>query len=172
MKCPFSALTCQYVPSDIKYFFYSLQNPENATIIISNRPDLVKTTHFSKSKDTILLVHGSGTSDPLFNKVRDAIVKAKIDMNIIGVQWQGFQGRNREINVRNCSKMFGKVVGDFLKDMKKDDGLNFSTITIVGHSIAGGFCGDIGLNINSEARTIYGLETCSRKNTAKFVEVS
>lgn len=117
------------------------------------------------------MVHGSGTWVPLITKVRNAIVKAKIDMNIIGVNWMGFQGRNKKVNVHNCSKLFGNLVGDFLKDMQKRHGLDFSTLTIVGHSIAGGFCGNIGLSIGSQARSIYGLEACSYKNTAKYVQV-
>lgn len=167
----FTAQTCNYVPTDIEYLFYSLRNPERPISIASNRPDLVRNTHFNKARDTILLVHGSGSGDALINKTRAAIVRAKIDVNIIGINWQPFQQRNRNINIYNCSKMFGKIVGDFLKDMQKSNGLNFGTLNIVGHSIAGAFTADIGLNINSQARSIFGLETCSYKNTAKFVEV-
>lgn len=165
---------CQYVPADIVYLFYSLQNPEKPIIIPSNRPDDVGKTHFSKSKETIFFVHGSGgnSSGPLVQKVRAAIVKAKMDINIIGVDWRAFQLRNNKTNIYNCSKLFGQVVGNFLKEMTRKFGLDYSKLVIVGHSIAGTFCNDIGYNINSQAKAIVGLETCSYKNTAKFVEVN
>lgn len=169
----FPGLKCEYKPTDIIYQFYSLQNPQESQSIniTSNRPDLVKTTHFNKGKETILLVPGSGTQIPLIQKVRQAVVDAKLDVNVIGVNWLGFQKTNRAIDVHNCSKWFGDIVGGFLKDMQKNNGLNFNNLIIVGHSIAGGFCGNIGLSIGSQAKAIYGLETCSYKNTAKFVQV-
>lgn len=156
------------------YLFYSLQNPNNPIIIPSNKPDEVSKTHFSRSKETIFFVHGSGgnSSGPLVQTVTRVITKAKMDVNIIGVDWRKFQLRNKETNIYNCSKLFGKIVGDFLKEMAKKFGLDYSKLVMVGHSIAGTFCNDIGYNINGQAKSIVGLETCSFKNTAKFVEVS
>lgn len=117
------------------------------------------------------MVHGGGTPIPLIQKIRKAVVAARRDVNVIGINWYAFQIRNNKFDIHNCSKMFGKIIGDFLKSMEKNNGLSFDKLTIVGHSIGGGFSADIGYNINSQAKSIVGLETCSYKNAAKFVEV-
>lgn len=170
-KFLFIGTTCQYVPEDIKYLFYSLQNPKTPIIVPSNNFGVIKNTHFDKSKETIVLVHGSGgdSSGPLVQNVTATIVKAKIDVNVIGVEWQKFQTRNQD--VRNCAKLFGKIVGTLLEDMKKNHGLQYSNLVVVGHSIAGAFCGEIGAYLNNQIARIVGLETCCSSSMAKFVEV-
>lgn len=99
----------------------------------------------------------------------DAIAKAKIDVNVIGVEWQKFQLRNTE--VRNCAKLFGTIVGKLLEDMNKNQGLQYSNLVIVGHSIAGAFCGEVGTYLKNQVAKIVGLETCCSSSMAKFVEV-
>lgn len=133
----------------------------------------MKKTHFNKSKQTIFFVHGSGgnSSGPLVQTTRAAIVKAKIDMNIIGVDWRAFQLRNNHTNIYNCAKLFGKVAAGFLSNMNKSFGLNYSNLIIVGHSIAGTFTSQIGYNLKGQVKHMVGLETCSGKKAAKFVEV-
>lgn len=133
----------------------------------------MKKTHFSKSKQTIFFVHGSGgnSSGPLVQTTRAAIVKAKIDMNIIGVDWRHFQLRNNQTNIYNCAKLFGKVVSSFLETMAKNDGLDYSNLIVVGHSIAGTFTSQIGYNLKGQIKNMIGLETCSGQKAAKFVEV-
>lgn len=161
------------MPADIEYLFHNLQNPTTPIIVPSNNFATVRNTHFNKAKTTLLLVHGSGgnSSGPLVQKVRAAVVKAKLDINVIGVEWQQFQLRNSKIDVRNCAQLFGNIVGNFIKAMMKDFGLSLDNLVIVGHSIAGAFCAEIGSAIGNKTRAIVGLETCSRKDRAKFVEV-
>lgn len=159
--------------SDVVYLFYNLKNPSNPIIIPSNRPDEVSKTHFDKSKETILLLHGGGgnSSGPLVQKCRTALFNAKKDVNVIGIDWQPFQNRNKGINIYDCGKMFGANIGNFLKEMSKKFGLQFSRLSLVGHSIGGGVIGDIGVGIDGQARSIVSLEACTYKDRAKHVQV-
>lgn len=154
--------------------FYSLKNPENPIIVPSDKTGEIKNTHFDASKETIFLVHGGGgnTSGPLVQKVKAAVAKVKLDVNVIGVDWLGFQNRNQKINVYTCADFFGILVAKFLTVLTKDHGLKLAKMTMVGHSIAGKFMTNIGSQLKGEIRSIVGLETCaiSRKD-AKFVEV-
>lgn len=120
-----------------------------------------------------MLVHGSGgnSSGPLVQTIRSTVVKANIDVNIIGVEWRRFQLRNINTNIYNCAKLFGAVVGKFVKTMAKDYGLEYANLSMVGHSIAGTFCNEVGSEVNGQIQSIVGLETCSYKDRAKFVEV-
>lgn len=115
----FTGAACQFVPDDIKYLFYSLKNPKTPIIVPSNNFAAIKNTHFDKSKETIVLVHGSGgnTSSPLVQNVTATIAKARMDVNVIAVEWQKFQLHNTD--VRNCAKLFGTIVGSLLEAMNK-----------------------------------------------------
>lgn len=98
-------------------------------------------------------------------------MKAKLDVNLIGVEWQRFQLRNNNTDIYNCTKLFGSIVGKLLKAMMKSFGLNLDNLVMVGHSIAGGFCAEVGSAVDSKAGAIIGLESCSYKDRAKFVQV-
>lgn len=152
--------------------FYNIQNPTTPIIVPSNNFTTIKNTHFNKARETLVLIHGSGgdSSGPLVKNVTAAIAKAKIDVNVIGVEWRKYQLRNPD--VRNCSKLFAKVVGTMLEDLQKNHGLQYSNLVIVGHSIAGGFCGEISVYLKNQVAKIVGLETCCTKDRAKFVEVN
>lgn len=165
---------CQFFSTDVQYLFYNIQNPENPIILPRNDASLVKRTHFNKAKDTFLLVHGSGgnSSGPLVQKIKSAVARAKMDVNLIGLDWLRFGNRNSKLGIYNCSKLLGRMVGDFLKEMAKEDGLQFSRLTMIAHSVAGAITADIGYNLNKQARSTIGLETCSYKDSAKFVEVN
>lgn len=75
------------------------------------------------------------------------------------------------MNIYDCGAMFGKNIGNFLKAMKSKFGLDFSRLSLVGHSIGGGVIGDIGVGIDGQARSIVSLEACTYKDRAKFVQV-
>lgn len=165
---------CQYIPSDISYLFYSLKNPDKPDLIPSDKFDGIKNAHFDASKETIFLVHGGGgnTSGPLVLEVKAAMVKAKLDINVVAVDWRAFQNRNKAINVYTCADLFGILVAKFLTALAKDRGLKYSKTTMVGHSIAGRFMTNIGAQLKGELRAMIGLETCvMNKKDAKFVEV-
>lgn len=98
-------------------------------------------------------------------------MKAKLDVNLIGVEWQRLQLRNSKIDIYNCTKLFGSVVGKLLEAMIKSFGLNLDNLVMVGHSIAGGFCAEVGTAVGNKAAAIIGLESCSYKDRAKFVQV-
>lgn len=66
-------------PSDMTYNFYSLQNPNNPVQATINSVSNVKNSHFTPSKDTVIIIHGyweNGTTD-MPTKVKGAIIDGK-----------------------------------------------------------------------------------------------
>lgn len=97
-----------------------------------------------------------------------------MDVNIIGVDWLQFQLRQgqQNLSVYDCSKLFATVVGNFLNDMVESHGMNFSDVTMVGHSIASRFCRDITGNLKGRIKSFMGLESCVvSHDMADFVQV-
>lgn len=159
---------------DIAYYFYNLQNAEIPVEVLSNDTKAIKNTHFDGSKETMILVHGGGDSAKglLVKTVKNSILGAKIDMNVIGLDWSLIQKHNTGKNVYACAKRAGEIIADFLDVLVKDHGLKFSKLSFVGHSAAGPFCAAVGSTLKGELKTIVGLDTSGiRKEDAKFVEV-
>lgn len=147
-------------PADIIYYFYSLKNPAAGIGVPQTNPAAIKHTYFDSSKETIILIHGGGGNSTglLVTATRNAIVNAKIDMNIIGLDWYQVQLHNNYSQIYDCTTGFGQVVGSFLGTLIKSYGLKTSKLTIVGHSIAGAFCAAIIPHIG-KVKHMVGLET-------------
>lgn len=163
-------------PLDMTYYFYSLQNPDTPVEVKSNTVDAVKKTHFDASKDTIILIHGYGDSAQglLVKVVKNDIVAAKQDLNIIGLDWSPIWKNNPAGDFfKKNAPIAGKFIAQFLGVLSKSYGLKYSKLTIVGHSAGGPISGAIGLNLDGEVKNIVGLDTSGiNKTDAQFVEVS
>lgn len=172
-----SGATCLYLPEDIKYLFYNIQNPATPIIVPSNKFNTIKNTHFNKLKPTLFLVHGGGgnTSGPLTQQVRAYTVAKKIDINLIAVDWLGFQNTWTKRNISDfysCAPLFAKVVSGFIKELVSNHGLNYNDLAMAGHSIASRFCYETLRDLPKPIKHFMGLESCVvyQMNT-KFTEV-
>lgn len=157
------------------YYFYSLQNPNTPIEVKSDKVDAMKNTHFDSAKDTIILIHGYGDSAQglLVKTVKNDIVAAKRDLNIIGLDWSPIWKNNpsKDFFTKNAQKA-GKFIAEFLAVLAKEYRLKYSALTIVGHSAGGPISGAIGASLNGEVKNIVGLDTSGiKKSDAKFVEV-
>lgn len=158
--------------SDINYYFYNAQNPKNPIKVPSSNVGSAKNTHFNKAKQSMILIHGGNSTGPLISTVRDTIFsKAKIDLNLIALDWAPLQQRN--VTFTACLPIFAKMVQNFLNIMQKDFGLKLKDLTIVGHSYAGKILGAIGPQMNGQIQNLVVLEGDSvAKTAAKYVEVN
>lgn len=157
------------------YYFYSLQNPNNPVEVKSDKVDTMKNTHFESSKDTMILIHGYGDSAQglLVKTVKNDILDAKRDINIVGLDWSPIWKNNpsKDFFTKNAH-LAGKFIAEFLEVLVKNYGLKLSKLTIVGHSAGGPISGAIGASLNGEVKNIVGLDTRGiNKTDAQFVEV-
>lgn len=171
----FSGATCIYLPEDIKYWFYNVQNPAKPITIPSNNFNTISSTHFNKLKPTLFLVHGGGSNNSLTELVRAATVAKKTDINLISVDWLGFQNTWKKRNITNhydCAPLFGKVVSGFLLEMINKHGLKYDDLSMTGHSLASKFCYEVLRILPKPIKQFVGLESCavSGMNT-QFTEV-
>lgn len=146
--------------------FYNIENHDKPITVPSNNFSAIKHTHFDKSKPTLFLVHGGGgdTTGPLTQKVRASTVANKIDINLIAVDWLGFQKTWKKLNVTDyygCTPLFGKIVSSFLIEMANKHGLNYDDLSMAGHSIASKFCFDVLKDLPKPIKRFMGLESCA-----------
>lgn len=162
--CFVSGATCIYIPADINYLFYNIQNPIKPISVPSNKFDVISSTHFNKLKPTLVLVHGGGKNNSLTELVRAATVGKNTDINLISVDWLGFQNTWKKRNITNhydCAPLFGKVMSGFLIEMVTKHGLNYNTLSMTGHSLASKFCFQVLKNLPRPIKHFVGLESCA-----------
>lgn len=171
-----TSATSDVSPLDMTYYFYNIQNADKPVEVKSNNMNAMKETHFSGSKETMILIHGWGDSAKglLVKTVKNEVFGGKHDLNVIGLDWSPIW-KNGTINDfrKKAAKEAGKFIAEFLGVLVKDHGLKYNKLTIVGHSAGGPVSAGIGSALNGEVYNIVGLDTNTiKKSDAKFVEVS
>lgn len=159
--------------SDLNYYFYNTQNPKAPIKVPTSNPGAIKNTHFNKARKTILLVHGAGgnSSGALITTVRDTVFRAKMDLNIIALDWGPIVNGCTNYGFLPVLPQLGQMVASFLNSLKSY-GLNYGDLTIAGHSVAGKFLGKIGDATKGQVSQMVVLEADSvEKNHARFVQV-
>lgn len=162
-------------PLDLTYYFYNLQNPDSPIEIKSNNTDKVRNTHFDSSKETIILIHGYGhdAQGALVKTVKNKIINEVIDVNIIGLDWSSIWKTGHSTDFFHIVPEIGVYAAEFLTVLATKYGLDYSNLTIVGHSAGGPISGATGSALKGKVKYILGLDTYNiTQSEAEFVEVS
>lgn len=161
---------------DLFYYFMNLQNAATPIKVLTDNSNAIKNTHFNGTKDTIFLVHGSGNNglSALTQIIKNTTFGAKIDINIIAVDWNTIRKRvTQKADLEACGPIAGNLMADFINVLVNHYGLKLSKLTVVGHSLAGHFISGLAATLKDQIQNIVGVDTSSVKRTdAKFVEVS
>lgn len=108
--------------------------------------------------------------------MRASTVANKIDINLIAVDWLGFQKTWKKRNItdyyNSCAPLFGKVVSGFITELAQKHGLNYNDLSMAGHSLASRFCFEILKDLPKPIKHFMGLESCVVAGMkANFTEV-
>ncbi|KAG5864683.1 hypothetical protein JTB14_009873 [Gonioctena quinquepunctata] len=113
--------------------------------------------------------------------VSDAILKAK-DVNVFRVDWSKFSNKNY-VEAFIAAPYVGRLLGEFIKRMVKNNGLKLKRSTIVGHSLGAHIGGRAGADLEGQIGVIVGLDPAGpmflqditgnrlASSNAKFVQV-
>ncbi|KAJ8928297.1 hypothetical protein NQ314_019152 [Rhamnusium bicolor] len=169
--------------SDVKYHYFSRDNPTKAIVVGHKDARVFAKTDFNASRDTLLIIHGwTGDSTAEVNiGVRKAVL-AKHDINVFVIDWGPAAKRNYAAAKWVVSDI-GEYIADFLKTLVSTYHLKISRVACVGFSLGAHVCGNVGESLNGQLGHIVGLDPASPlflilkksgrldSSDAKFVQV-
>lgn len=161
--------------TELKYFFYNLQNANAPIEIQWNATNEIKKTYFNASKHTVLLIHGFGDygNGTMVEIIKNQIVAAKRDVNIIGIDWSPLWIYYNDREILNELKMAGWYCSVFFKTLKNSFNLDFTKLTVAAHSIGGSIAAYLGFYLFGEIQYMVGLDTNGiNKSHAQYITVS
>lgn len=163
-------------PGDMTYYFYGLKNPTEPQEIKWNNVNDLRHGHFNASKYTLILIHGYNDSAQglLVKTVKNELLNAKQDLNIIGLDWSPIWKNNNPSDFYSkLAPKAGEYIGHFFNQLLILFDLDYSKVTIAAHSAGGPIAGAFGETVNGYVKHIVGLDTSGiNKTNAHFVEVS
>lgn len=145
----------QLTDKDIKMFFYSRQI-QGLQVNITNMEDM-KGTDFSSLKDTVFVIHGwtNDNTSPMCHVVKDAYLDVK-DVNLFVVDWSSVS-KKEYVMARYQIIELGRVLGNMISVLAKNQLLNLNRTTIVGHSLGAHLAGITGKALQGRVGQIIGM---------------
>uniref|UniRef100_T1GNU5 Lipase domain-containing protein n=1 Tax=Megaselia scalaris TaxID=36166 RepID=T1GNU5_MEGSC len=149
----------------IYYNLYTKSNPTDPQIFTSESLLEGKSTNFNKNNPTRFIIHGwligdyeSGTQSQITAAYLDPNYKDE-DYNVFTVDWSNYADNPNYAEARYDAPKAAKDIAEFIDLMHEKLGLEFETLTLIGHSLGGQVAGIVGKNVkNGKVNTIYGLD--------------
>ncbi|KAJ8938426.1 hypothetical protein NQ318_011865, partial [Aromia moschata] len=145
-------------PSDVTYYYYSKNKPDDGLQLKADNLDPLKNSDFSVTKDTRFLIHGwknSYTSD--INVFIKKAIFEEYDANVFVVDWSPIASRNY-ISARWAVNDVGGYVADFLRALESTFSMDLTRVTIIGHSLGAHVSGLAGNSLQGILSQVIGLD--------------
>ncbi|CAO1425040.1 unnamed protein product [Diamesa serratosioi] len=145
---------------DILLILYTNNSSESGEEIIFQDETYLEESDFNSNRPTILIIHGFlGDEKSYVNTELKNGYLANFDVNVIICDWSvGAQVFDYNEAVENAFKV-GKYLAKFLDIFVDKNGLDYNTLTIIGHSLGAHIAGFIGKNVKkAKIDRIIGLD--------------
>lgn len=149
----------------IIYNLFTKANPSEPQMFTTEDHPEEKVSHFNKNNPTRFIIHGwligdyeSGTQSLITAAYLDPDFKDE-DYNVFTVDWSYYADNPNYAEARYDAPKAALEIAAFIDLMNEKFGLDFKTLTLIGHSLGGQVAGMIGKNVkNGRVDTIYGLD--------------
>ncbi|KAM7348132.1 lipoprotein lipase-like [Cochliomyia hominivorax] len=137
-------LLTKHSSGNVKFYLYTKDNPTEPQELVINNVDSVKKSHFNKSLQTKIIIHGwTGSYKSTPNgPIREAYLSQGF-YNIISVDWSEYAKLNY-VMARNKVPLVGEEVAEFVDFLNEKFQMTFDSLVVIGHSLGAhvaGFCG-------------------------------
>lgn len=121
-------------------------------------------SNFNKSNPTVFIIHGwSGgeyeeTQSPISVAYLDPDIEDE-DFNVFNVDWSYYSVNPNYAESRYDAPKAALEIAEFIDVMNEKFGLEFKTLTVIGHSLGAHVAGMVGKKVNNGTiHTVYGLD--------------
>ncbi|CAO1429205.1 unnamed protein product [Diamesa serratosioi] len=144
--------------NDVRFLVFTRFNPTIGQVLRFRDLESLSLTNFDVSRPTRVLVHGfqsDATAD--VNVLLTAAYLRNYDVNIIVVDWRA--NTINYITARNRVNQVGAVVAEFLDMANMNNEMDFSRVTLIGHSLGAHAAGMAAKNVRrGRINSIIGLD--------------
>ncbi|XP_076638116.1 pancreatic lipase-related protein 2-like [Colletes latitarsis] len=151
------AETKRKLPKLITFYLYTRSNPTDPQILNVNDVNTLENSFFNSYRPTVIVTHGWTRSytSPACTTIRDAYLQHG-DYNVIAVDWSPIS-KNEYIWASMRVTMIGQYISKMI-DFLETQGMNVSTLTVIGHSLGAHIAGLSARNANGIVNYVVGLD--------------
>lgn len=149
----------------VRYFLFTQSNHQISHEVEMGDLESLKTSHFNPDHETYFFVHGWGGGywAGQNTKIRRALFEngENIQRNFFVVDWSVYGETSNYVYAKEKTSKAGKIVAEFLEWLRKNGGLSYDRLTLVGHSLGAHVVGFAGKNVQKaghNVREVVGLD--------------
>ncbi|XP_043258013.1 pancreatic triacylglycerol lipase-like [Colletes gigas] len=151
------AETKKQLPKYVTFYLYTRSNPTNPQTLHVDDVNTLRSSFFDSRRPTVIVTHGwvSSYTSLACTTVRDAYLQHG-DYNVISVDWSPI-AKNEYIWATRRVTMIGQYISSMINFLETQ-GMNVSTLTVVGHSLGAHIAGLAARNANGTVLYVVGLD--------------
>ncbi|ODM91206.1 Phospholipase A1 2 [Orchesella cincta] len=160
--------------ADLRFVYYPTAS--NGVEIVYNNTSSLQASNLKAGTQTIIVIDGflSNLTTPMSQSVKNAYVSNRGDqVNVIVLDYGRLSGSGQDLSnplntassyliVMNNVQPIGERVADFINFLRVNKQIQFSDVTVIGHSLGAHVAGNVGksakTNYNQELPRIAGLD--------------
>jgi pancreatic triacylglycerol lipase len=143
---------------DIIWMLFTSANPEVGHRLPFNDAAALAASNFNPANPTRISIHGWNSPMGL-NEANRAAYMSRGGFNYIAMDWTAGSNTLNFITARNRVGITGATLARFVEFLNSAGGMNFNSLSIIGHSLGAHVAGMCGKNVqNGRIQTIIGLD--------------